>query len=387
MRYLENYKTANLDMLRESGIYSEQILQAIKDGNHKALGKPEIISKEQSQDIHFMGPIVYAFEKEHRTYIGYKYCGENLQKNLDFATDILREAPEIIKDTLVSNDRKFIETVAQEIPEVVKHMSAELKTDTTFTAELCELNVPEITKYAAQECKMPDTIIQNQSLAENKAFMVEAIKEDAKVLEYTSDELKNDYQFMKEVSENKDAINYVVDHIGDFGEQGLSGTKDALIEISSDEAIIGFEEEQKSVKKQIEEKTDDSTKLEELLKRDKQLQRHIKFFERIKNGEVDPVRAAKLIDKICLNLDERYREEIKQVLKLDEAILEKQKEKEEQEKAKTTGKISTESIEKTTQDASYDGITEETKAIRQVIENERTGGEPIGEKVNDKSDE
>ena len=372
MKYFENYKTVDLDMLRESGMYSNQLLKIIEDGNHIELARRDIISKEQSQDIDFMGPIVYAFKKEHKTYIGYKYCGKNLQEKLDFATDIIEEEPEVIIDTPISADREFIVKVAIKTPEVVKHMAVDLKTDTSFISELCELNIPKVTMYAAQECKMPDTLQENPEFAENKEFMLGFIQKDSNALAYASDELKDNYEFIKEACANEKVIDYVTEHMDEFGQQGLTAVKDVVVEKSTDEAIIGFKEEKEKIKKEIEENTaKDGNELEELLKRDKQLQRHIRFFKRIQSGEIDPVRAAKLIDKMCVNLDERYRNQIKKVLKLDEAIAEKQKANEEKGSGQSAGEITPEMVEKTTTGARLPGIEEEIAVTREEIEGER----------------
>ena len=129
---------------------------------------------------------------------------------------------------------------------------------------------------------------------------------------------------------------------------------------------------------------EDDDKLKELLKRNKHLERHIRFFERIKNGEIDPVRAAKLIDKYCANLDEEYKKELKQLLKIDEAIIGKENE-EQKENEEVTIKPS--NIEEMTQSASLEGIKEETGSIRKEIENQRTTTNEIGEQTNDDEDE
>jgi len=99
------------------------------------------------------------------------------------------------------------------------------------------------------------------------------------------------------------------------------------------------------------------------------LQRHIKFFERIQRGEVDPVRAAKMIDQVCKNIDSGSRTQLKQFLKLDEAILQKQQEKKE---------IKPKDIETVVEGiATMEGIKTETGAIRETIEEtkEKTGEE------------
>lgn len=387
MRYFENARTVifeNLDNLIDKDgrrVYSEELLQNIKSGDFNYLNT---IDSHYKNDIFFMEPLLYAVKNsEYNTYAIYKYYGEELQEDINIAAEIVKEEPELIEGTSASNSEAFILEMAKVNPEVILYMSESLKENTEFAEQLCDLNNEDITMYVAKECTMPNAIIENPSLGENKSFMIEAAKEDPKVLEYASDEFKDDYKFMREVSKNKETIDYVIEHIEDFGEKGLSGTKDALVEISSDEAICGFEEEQKNVKKQIEEKADDNTELEGLLKRDKQLQRHIKFFEKIKNGEVDSVRAAKLIDKICVNLDEKYKEEIKQVLKLDEAIIEKQKLNENKDIQEE--KIGLENIERKTESASLEGIKEETHSIRKGIEEERTSG--MGENINEQSND
>ena len=52
-----------------------------------------------------------------------------------------------------------------------------------------------------------------------------------------------------------------------------------------------------------------------------------KLLENIFMGKIDPVRAARLIDRVCKNLAPEYREQIENVLKLDESIIIKEKNK------------------------------------------------------------
>lgn len=382
MQYFSDNKRVNFNILRQSGIYSEVLIDEIKQGNYNVL--EELIDDKYREDKDFMEPILYAVRNEYNTYSVYKYYGKKLQEDINLAKEIIKEEPELIYDTSVSDNKQFILEIVEINPEIIQHISQSLKEDSVFIESLCELENKEVMIHVAKECKIPETIIDNPNLAENKIFMGEIIKENPETLEYASDDLKDDYEFMKEVSKDKETIEYVVEHTHDFGEEGLTGTKEALIELSSNEAILGFEEEQESLKKQIDSDNKEE-KLEELLKRDKQLQRHIKFFEKIKNGEVDPIRAAKLIDKFCVNLNENYKKEIKQMLKLDEAILEKQKENilsEEQEK-----KINNSDVEEITKDASLEGIKEETEIIRREITNERNNLEQrtndVGEKTNE----
>lgn len=405
MRYFERNKGLTFKELEEKQEYREAIekegiefnnlLEILKNRDFKALKLT--LSNDINEKNEIMEPLLYSVKEEYGTYEIYKCYGEKLQRNRDLVTEIISEEPNIFENTPVSNDQQFILEMAEVAPNIVLHMSPLLKENTEFTKELCELNNKEITINVAKECKMPETIINTPDLAENKIFMSEIITDNPQALEYVSENLKNDYDFMKEVAKSKETIDYVVKNIEDFGENGLSATKDALVEISSDEAISGFEEEQEKVKKQIEEKMNDNgdtqldgnnVELEELLRRDKQLKRHARFFERIKNGEIDPVRAAKLMDKICVNLDANYREEIKKLLKLDEAILEKQKEsKDKEDPTKQEEIIDSSKVEEITGNASFVGIEEETEGIREGITFDRnnleTRNDNVGEITNE----
>lgn len=374
-------RTVTLDNLRqvvnEEGkrIYSEELLQKIEIGDFNCLNG---LNLSDRNNRYFMEPLLFAVKNSrYSTYEVYKYYGRDLQKaELTIATEIVMNEPEVIEDTTIANEPSIVLYLVEYNPEIIMYISDDLKSDGEFIEELCEKGDQEVIKHIAKECNISEALEENPNLASNPDFMKEAIKNDTAALSYASSELKDNYEFMKEVSNNDETIDYVIENIKDFGEKGLSGTRDALIEKSNDEAITGFEEEQKKVKKQIEEKSEessDNSELEELLKRDKQLQRHIHFFERIRNGEVDPVRAAKLIDKICVNLDENYRAEIKRILKVDEAIAEKQKANEEKDGKKADGEITPEDIEKATDEARLPSVEKEITETKELIEEERKG--------------
>ncbi len=373
MEYFEDNKKVRFDDLQESGRYSSEIINEIKQGNYRVL--KNLLSIEDRKNKNFMEPLLYAVKNEKATYAIYEYYDESLQYDITLATEIVKVEPELIEDTPLSRQRDFILSVAEINPKVIQYMSQELKVDTTFTGELCKLQNTTITQYAASECKMPDSILQNAELSGDKIFMMQAILQDANSIEYLDDDLKNDYEFMKEASKNKEVASYVVEHIDQFDEQGLTATKDAVFEVSTDEAISGFEKESLKVKEEIAnlENEEQGDQLKQLLMRDKQLQRHINFFERIQRGEVDPVRAAKLIDQFCKNIDDNTKTQLKQYLKLDEAILQKQQEKKD---------IKPKDIEEVVEDsATMEGIKTETGTIRAAIEEtkeekqEKTGEE------------
>ena len=328
MDNFSNNRSVKLVELRGSGIYSQELIDELQNGNYEVLART--VESNQRRDISFMEPILYAVKNEHGTYKVYKYYGENLQNNIELARDIIKSEPELIEDTPVSNNLEFVLESAKINPKVVQYMSPTLKSNSDFAEQLCELQDKEVIGYVVKECKMPDVIKENILLAGNIVFMKEAVKEDVTLLKYANDDLKNYYEFIKEISsDNKEVIGYVSDNTEEFGTEALTATKESLVGISSEEAISGFKEEEEKIGKELDSK--DDTEKEKIVRRQKQLQRHIRLFERIKSGEIDPVRAAKLMDKLCKNLDEEYKKEIEQLLKIDKAILDRHKENQEKE--------------------------------------------------------
>lgn len=328
MDNFSNNRSVKFVELRGSGIYSQELIDELQNGNYEVLART--VESNQRRDISFMEPILYAVKNEYGTYKVYKYYGENLQNNIELARDIIKSEPELIEDTPVSNNLEFVLESAKINPKVVQYMSPTLKSNSDFAEQLCELQDKEVIGYVVKECKMPDLIKENLLLAGNIEFMKEVVKQDVGLLKYATDNLKNDYEFIKQISNNnKEVIDYVSEHTEEFGQEGLTATKDSLVEMSTEEAISGFKEEEEKIGKKLDEKDDNET--EELTRRQKQLQRHIRLFERIKSGEIDPVRAAKLMDKLCKNLDEEYKKEIEQLLKIDKAILDRHKENQEKE--------------------------------------------------------
>ena len=324
MGYFDDNRKVQFSDLEASGRYSIEVMDAIKDIDTLYKLK-NLLDEETKKEKDFMEPLMYAVKNEKGTYAIYEYYDEILQNDEELAIEIIKEEPNLIENTPLSEQKEFILKVAEINPKVISHMSQDLKIDSQFTGELCNLENKEVTQYAAIECKMPDTVLENPELAANETFMKQAVLENVNSLEHASDELKNDYNFMKEISKSEEVIDYVVEHTEQFGKEALTAAKETLVEVSSEKAKSGFEEESKKIQEQIAEKQEENESLEELLKRDKQLQRHINFFERIQKGEVDPVRAAKLMDKLCKNMDPQYKQKISQLIGLDKAIDEKSK--------------------------------------------------------------
>ena len=101
--------------------------------------------------------------------------------------------------------------------------------------------------------------------------------------------------------------------------------------------------------------------------KNEELKNNIRLMEKIKNGEVKPERAIRLINTICENLGEEYRADLMKYIKMDDAIIEKQKE-EKENGTKDKESISQEKIEEVTKETTLGEINDETQVIRGEIE-------------------
>lgn len=373
MEHFQNTKELKIEDLRKSNMYPEDVIEKIENQDFSAL--ENLISSSDRENRDFMEPLLYAVKNEYNTYIIFSFLGENLQNDVELALEIIKEEPELIKGTPLSKNKQFILESASINPEVVKYMAPELESDKTFIVDLYKKNNLEITRYIQNSNSIENLITENKDLINDKAFMVAAVAIDAEALKYASSDLKSDKEFIEKACKNNhEVIGYIASHTDEFQKDGLESAKNVLVDVSSNDAISGFKDESNRIKELIEKQSDNnSTKedLEALLKRDKQLQRHIKFFERIKNGEVDPVRAYRLISKVCANIEPRYKEQIENILSLNSAIVKKEKQ-EDMDIANLNSKkaqITLEDISDITGSVKLSQVEEATKDIKaQVIQ-------------------
>lgn len=326
-------KSYNMNDLEQLGLYSKDLIESLRRKQYNDL--KDWFSLEELNDWDIMEPILYAIRNEYNTYIIYKYCGKNIQSDPELSHEIIIKEVNLLEGTPLSRDKEFIKRSIDINPDVVSYMANDLKNDIEFLKE-CISNE----NIGIEQLK--SIIEDNPKLTKDNNFMVEAIKKDASMVLLCNKELKADYKSMEKICrENDKVINYIASNTNEFGKEGLQASKDVLIDKSSESAINGFKEELSSVDKQIEQAKEEGKnedELKKLFQRSKQLQRHAKLFERIQSGEIDAVRAAKLIDKLCQNIEPEYRKKIEQLITLDKAIIEKDKEDKEMESL-NTGKV------------------------------------------------
>ena len=364
-----NVKDISIEDLSKTKIYSQKVIEAVQRQDYLSL--KNLLSYEDRENKDVMMPILYAVKNKFNTYLVFKILGRNLQSNTSLAFEVIRKEPELIKFTPLCEDKDFILDSASINPEVLKYMSPELEKDDNFVISLYKKNNEEITRYLSQNHSIETLIMQDKSLLNDKVFMQVAIISNAEILKYVSDDLKNNKLFIEVACRNNyDVIEYIVNNTKEFEKEGLEVAKDVLIDISATSAIKDFSDESKKIKGLIENKSNnldevsnkDSVNFEDLLKRDKQLQRHIKLFERIQNGEVDPVRVARLINSVCKNISPEYKKKILSILKLDEEILRKE------EKSKEGFReVKLEEIKDATSELTLSEVEKATKETKELL--------------------
>lgn len=314
-------KTYDLNMLEKLGLYSKDLIERLRRNQYDYLKENFTLEELNNWDI--MGPILYAIRNEFNTYIIYKYCGEDIQKDPELSYEVIANEIKLIEGTILSKDKEFIKRSININPNIVLYMSVSLKKDKEFLKECI------LTESIGIE-QIKNIIKENPDLSKDNSFMIQAIKKDASMILLCDDVLKNDYSYMEKICKENDlVINYVASNTNEFCKEALQASKDVLVDISSINVINGFKEELNNINRQIEQATKEGKnddEIKKLIQRTKQLQRHIKLFERIIAGEVDAVKITKLIDKFCRNIQPEYKEKINQLMVLDTAICEREKE-------------------------------------------------------------
>lgn len=131
-------------------------------------------------------------KNELNTFRVYKYYAENLQDNEKLASEIVVNESNLIECTPISRNKQFVMANIELNPQIIKYMSPTLKSDINLIQELSNINNPEIRQEIAKKCEIALAIASNPELSNDKEFMSTAIDKDVKLLEYASDELRND---------------------------------------------------------------------------------------------------------------------------------------------------------------------------------------------------
>lgn len=307
----EDNRLKSFEELRKNGKkygYTEKILSSLENGNFNCLNE---IDLEYRNNKAYMEPLLYAVKNSpFGTYEVFKYYGENLQtQDLTMATEIVVNEPDVMEGTAITDNPTLVLYFVNVNPEIVLYISEDLKNDGEFIEELCEKGNKEAIAYAISECNISAVIQDNPKLAQNPEFMKEAVKEDVTILEKAPEELRNNYEFMRDVTKNsREAIDYVVANTDKFGKEAIKATKETVTE----NVVTDIEQEVEKENKRIQtisdlgEKSEAERKLGNTYERIENAKTQIKEWEAIANDDKQEVGIRKeALEKIIRRAD-RY---------------------------------------------------------------------------------
>ena len=235
MRNFENNKIVRFADLVNSGMYKKTLIHDLETHDFKVLAQLDV---QQKADKDFMEPILYAIKNEYDTYVAYKYYGPSLQNNMELAKKIIKVEPELIKDTPISDNKQFIMEAATINSKVIKYMSQELKNDMEIITELYKLNDAAVLRGLVEEPDMLSLVLTDEKFCNDRVFMDMAIEKNVSVLRFASEELKNDYEFIKEQSsKNEEVIEQVIHNANEFGLEGIKATRDTSREFTIEDGM------------------------------------------------------------------------------------------------------------------------------------------------------
>lgn len=323
-----NLKTIRIEELERMGKYSQDLLESLKKGEYNKLYD---LPKDDRANYDYMMPLLYAVYNENGTYAVYTYCAESIQRDTKITEEIIEKEPELLEGTPLSRDEDFIKKHIESKPEIAKYMSPLLRNNSEIITEITNTGNEEAILAIASYMQLKSEMEANPELRSDKEYMLNNMENNGEIIAFASEELKNDYDFLKEAYKRSTvAIDYTAEHTDEFGEKGLTAAKEVIIETSTDKAIKEFESEINKIQQKLSDSTskdpDEERRLNLELKR---LQRKVRFFERLQGKEIegkpsiDQVKAMKKMETCC-RLESEYERRIKQVLKIDTAIKEKQ---------------------------------------------------------------
>ena len=241
-----------LNDLAKSGRYDLNLIKYLKRGDMSAI---LLYTKEpEREDRTFMEPLLYAVKHDLNTYEVFKYCNEKLQR--DVAREVIKEEPELIAETPLCKDVSFILKNAKFAPEIVRYADESVFEDSLVVYSLCLVSkrvaseVLSNTKadirvamgeeiqetYGTGNFKLP-------ALSNDRNFISAAIQEKgADFLRYASEEIKNDFNFLREQAENNsEVIDYVVDHLSEFGKESIEAVREVSKDLTVNDIINNIE--------------------------------------------------------------------------------------------------------------------------------------------------
>jgi len=235
----KNNRDYTIKDIREDDRYGKVLVNNLLNNDYRDLAN---LDEKIRADRNFMEPLLFAIKKERNTFKVYKHCVGIIENDMALASEIIKEEPELIQGKKAGENKEFIKNHIRTNPNILKHMDSTLKADNNFIRDLIQNNKSN-TNILNVVSEDPEILLNNPELCNNKEVMGEAILKNALFLKFASDNLKENYDFIKDVcTQNKEAIKYISENTDQFGEKGLTAAKEVLVVGTTTRAISEFDE-------------------------------------------------------------------------------------------------------------------------------------------------
>lgn len=236
MKYFLNNYEVKLEDLRTIGTYDGTLLDELEEGRFEKLKE---LSEEQIEDPNFMEPILYAVYDKFKTYQVYKYFGEKLKdflkSNFNLSREIMINEPELMLNSPMAENKKLILELSDENPEIVSYISPKLNNDREFIKELSDVKNADVVRAVIDKYSIETLLHVNKELSSNREFMAIAVQSDCSLLKYASSDILDDYDFFKEQSsKNFGVIEYSLYNNSQIGDNAAKAIADTTLEKITD---------------------------------------------------------------------------------------------------------------------------------------------------------
>lgn len=232
MKYFLDNTKVKLEDLRSIGIYDAYLLDELEEGHFDKL---KGLAEEYTENRNYMEPILYAMLDKFGTYEVYQYYGDKLKDYLKteikLSEAIITTNPELIEDSPIGENKELILKYKDANPEIIQYISDDLSNDKEFLEELCTSNNAEVIKEAVEKYSAEKLIAANPELKSDERFMALAISKDVTAIRYADKNILNSYDVFREASiNNSEVISYVIDNNKELGIEAVSGARDTAKE-------------------------------------------------------------------------------------------------------------------------------------------------------------
>lgn len=243
-----NKNELTLDDLVDSGKYPVDLIYFIK---RRDFDKTFLYIDESSRkDRAYMEPLLYAVKHDLGTYAIFKYCPESIQKDETIAKSVIQREPQLLVDTPLSRDIEFIFKNAKYSPQIINYIDKSILEDDYIVCSLCYISNGvakevlrntriDIAKAMETEYRNANNVgdTEQTTLANDRDFIKTAIQEKgANILKYASEEVKNDYEFLKEQTfKDRKIIDFAIENASELGNDGIDGIRKASVKMTTDE--------------------------------------------------------------------------------------------------------------------------------------------------------